>query len=1115
LKIMKSILLLSESLKMNLIKGNHIYMKKNKLLFIAFGVIFRLASAYSQEHDPVNFNITPPSPNTLSAIKFGDIPVSIYTGIPRIEIPIYECSGKYINLPIMLKYHSGGVRVEEIAPSVGLGWTLSAGGSVSRTIRGLADDMATYGYLECGDIIPCESDELTIFHPNTKCNRYYSGREDGEQDIYHVNVNNLSFNFTISKEGAIEKDPQSKIKVEKVTGTFPYDSYGNINEWKITDENGVKYYFNVKEYTKLTSTNSYYQPLSPKYVVTTWYLQKIEAPFSFEILEFEYEQYTYNYLLSISESFNPEIGYNFTNSTINLIAQRIKKIITQNSIITFNYDNSGYRKDLYGDKVLTNIIVNNSAATEIKRIDFTYLYMLNTGFSAYSSCTSGDNQLDKRIVLSQIKESGKNPYKFTYKDGLPARDSKSQDHWGFYNGQPNVTLLPKTYFTSYCDNTDQYFVIGDANRRPDPELAKCGILTKIEYPTGGYTSFEYELNKSTNKFLDYNYKDTTCLLDGISSTNVQIKINREQLPYTYLSFNLINLPPECIDLACGIRAIIKLNNVELYSINFTKADYINNNRTKVIETNLANGTYQFTFQYLRPDLCPNISEDPFLLKLSYMNESSDNNKNAGGIRIKKIIDTPNSVTNNTEIIKWYEYTYINGKSSGYILHPPVYLTMYPKMGNYGPNCYFGSLRSTSCAALGNTQGSPVGYSRVLEHFGANSDIGTIEYWFTSPHDYPDLYGYSSISKFPYVPPSSFENCRGLLFKKLTCDKNNVIIEKLVNTYDISYTWNDNVPNIKVAEDESWVGEGEILTGEIYSNYQIKANLVSTRKVNFFAPNDSIVTVIDNTYSPEYNKITSKKTSYLSDGKIDLEKYYYPQDFTRGSISPVDNLFNINNFSEPIIQETWRGTDVNSLSLIGSTVNVYKDSLNGKVFLNEVYSLMTARPLTKTEILEFNPSVLLRKPEYYHRELKIFSHDLNNNILEYSRNNNLRTSLIWGYKNTLNNRLTLPVVKIEGISYTDIPYSIKTNISGRVYTNSLNITNIKTDVDFLKTQLATILSDTRYILTFYTYFPLIGMTSQTDTNGKTTYYEYDSFGRLTKIFDQDQKIIQEYKHHYKE
>jgi YD repeat-containing protein len=227
------------------------------------------------------------------------------------------------------------------------------------------------------------------------------------------------------------------------------------------------------------------------------------------------------------------------------------------------------------------------------------------------------------------------------------------------------------------------------------------------------------------------------------------------------------------------------------------------------------------------------------------------------------------------------------------------------------------------------------------------------------------------------------------------------------------------------------------------------------------------------------------------------------------------LFNINNFSEPIIQETWRGTDVNSLSLIGSTVNVYKDSLNGKVFLNEVYSLMTARPLTKTEILEFNPSVLLRKPEYYHRELKIFSHDLNNNILEYSRNNNLRTSLIWGYKNTLNNRLTLPVVKIEGISYTDIPYSIKTNISGRVYTNSLNITNIKTDVDFLKTQLATILSDTRYILTFYTYFPLIGMTSQTDTNGKTTYYEYDSFGRLTKIFDQDQKIIQEYKHHYKE
>jgi len=51
------------------------------------------------------------------------------------------------------------------------------------------------------------------------------------------------------------------------------------------------------------------------------------------------------------------------------------------------------------------------------------------------------------------------------------------------------------------------------------------------------------------------------------------------------------------------------------------------------------------------------------------------------------------------------------------------------------------------------------------------------------------------------------------------------------------------------------------------------------------------------------------------------------------------------------------------------------------------------------------------------------------------------------------------------------------------------------------------------VTLYTYKPLFGMTSQTDVNGVTMYYEYDSFGRLKCAKNDDGDILQRFDYHY--
>ncbi|MCI5059264.1 MAG: hypothetical protein MRY83_24335, partial [Flavobacteriales bacterium] len=87
--------------------------------------IIATVSVYSQN---ILDNISFPSPNATGLGMYGEIPVSLASGTPQIDVPIYEIKEGTITVPIALNYHSSGIRPDVHPGWVGSGWSLDAGG---------------------------------------------------------------------------------------------------------------------------------------------------------------------------------------------------------------------------------------------------------------------------------------------------------------------------------------------------------------------------------------------------------------------------------------------------------------------------------------------------------------------------------------------------------------------------------------------------------------------------------------------------------------------------------------------------------------------------------------------------------------------------------------------------------------------------------------------------------------------------------------------------------------------------------------------------------------------------------------------------------------------------
>ena len=433
--------------------------------------------------------IIPPSPTSSAIQKFGDYPVGHFTGVPEISIPLFSIQQGDITVPISISYHASGIKLTDKNGFLGTGWVLNAGGRISRTVIGPADEevlMPTY--IKTAEEIPgylVYPSETYAFLRDIQL-----GHANAEFDIFSYNFGSHSGKFVLKNDGSFTPVlfPYEPLQITKEILT------ARINYFEVLDETGTKYRFGKSlsgndmaiesgpggrsgwMVTDIVSAND------PTNKVSFTYASRAEHRGN------RFDTYTWDDDYPIGGNINYEQNWCLT---------------PYNNGYNYSY---GYESYDYSTWVTSEI---NFKTGKIKfilngdRIEKMEIWDANNNLVRYVKFIFGDESVSRK-VLSAVQFYDKtnkfiNQYSFNYYGGLPQEDGiggNARDFWGYYNGATNnASLLPQWSVPGWWDGQLIYYDVGNANREPVENLMQAHSLYKITYPTGGSTEFEFESNR--------------------------------------------------------------------------------------------------------------------------------------------------------------------------------------------------------------------------------------------------------------------------------------------------------------------------------------------------------------------------------------------------------------------------------------------------------------------------------------------------------------------------------------------------------------------------------------------------------------------------------------------
>ncbi|KJF44163.1 RHS repeat protein [Draconibacterium sediminis] len=938
-------------------------------------------------------DIIPPSPEIEMINKFTDYPVNTQTGLPEVNVPLYEVVCGDLKLPISISYHASGRKTYDRNGPIGLHWVLNTGGLVSRTVYGIRDD-DVWKFPSPFPIV----ETLTVqddfdFLAGVNQSLGVVTKYDTEYDIFSYSYNGGSGNFIlkdINNNKVPEVIPNKKIQINVHQATPPASTSYYFDYIEMLDEFGVYYRFGKSiisgESNRETSGNA----------TTAWFISEIISANKQDTIHFKYTttgkvRRTYPQQIKLrddhryvnshkSETFADKSDTEVTFST-SYGSARISEIIFNNGRVHFTLNGS------------TDIIDKMGVYHEnelIRTIEFPKTLLdAPVGLSTFDASQALIYKLDNVLFKDKSGTTVKQ-YEFDYYPSTKFNVRQS-DWWGYYNRASSTSYRIPVFDNIPWVGTNglpSTISIGNsaADRIPDLTGMQSGMLKSVTYPTGGQTEFIYE----------HNYYKT--------ALSQEVK-------------------------KCGGLRIAQKK--------------ITDNSGKTIIKTYKYGTNECGYGI--------INNEPGIGMIGYENTV-------------------------VGLLNWDGWCRV---------YPAQELELYRE------RYYFSDILPQYSIYFDR----PVIYPEVTEYDGEiGNNNGKIIYSYESLKQYFAELPYSctdcSISR-KYVRKFDYWRMNQLK-EKVIFDKNGNKIRKEIYKYtskpkeEITGMHLEQIyvyPNFDKEECASTFPHPIFSFNDYTVSSGVKL-LSSQTEIMYYGANDSIEAKTNYTYND--NQLLSKTEKIDNNGNL-ITTYYYPDDYNAEQNFSVlrDSVKNI--VGKPIDTRTYKGTD-----LIAGTQTKYNDY--GQPI--EVFQMERQEGDPDIPIDINNPYTFIQKADY--------SYNTNKRLQEAAPVDNIKTIFIWGYN------ANYPVAKIDNISAGSLS-SVILNIENHSFTCSNVFADIQTDVNYLRLQLSDYVNNSDYKVSFYTYKPLVGMTSETGPDGRTTYYEYDDFGRLKLVRNHTGEITNKY--HY--